>query len=71
MQSTTYSDLEVGAMVAEHGAAWITRIVLFVGITLVAGFFAVTAFVNGELALGLVRGGERKARRCSAGDSPY
>lgn len=41
-------------MVAEHGAAWGSRVVLFVVLGLAAGFFAVAAFAQEELVLGLV-----------------
>lgn len=54
MQTTTHSDPELGAMVAEYGPAWTSRILLFVIIAAAAGGFALAGFVNGEVALGLV-----------------
>ena len=54
MHTTTHSDPELGAMVAEHGAAWGSRILLFVMLALVAGGFAVAGFAQEEVVLGLV-----------------
>lgn len=54
MQTMTQSDPELGAMVAQYGAAWGSRILLFVMLAVVAGGFAVAGFAQDEMVLGLV-----------------
>ena len=54
MQTTTYSDPELGAMVAEHGAGWGPRVALFVVTALLAGVFAVAGFAGDEMLLGVI-----------------